>query len=65
MFETFRGKSMNNYNIKPIKTEKDNEAALARVDELWEAKPGTPEGDELEIITLQIEAFEKDGYYDN
>ena len=56
---------MNNYNIKPIKTEKDNEAALARVDELWEAKPGTPEGDELEIITLQIEAFEKDGYYDN
>ena len=53
---------MNNYNIKLIKTEKDNEAALARVDELWEAMPGTPEGDELEVIVLLIEAFEKDFY---
>jgi HTH-type transcriptional regulator/antitoxin HigA len=53
---------MNNYNIKPIKTEKDNEAALARVDELWEAMPSTPEGDELEVITLLIEVFEKDFY---
>lgn len=49
-------------NIKPIRNEEDNEAALARVDQLWEAMPGTPEGDELEVITMLIEAFEK-GFY--
>ena len=51
-----------NSNIKPIKNEEDNEAALARVEQLWEAMPGTPEGDELEVITILIEAFEK-GFY--
>ena len=29
--------------IKLIKTEEENEAALARLDEIFDAEPGTPE----------------------
>lgn len=31
--------------IKPIRTEVDYEAALAEVERLWDAEPGTPDGD--------------------
>ena len=37
-------------NIRPIKTKKDYEAALKRIDKLFNAKPNTPSGDELEIL---------------
>ncbi len=33
---------------KPIKTEADYKAALARADEIFDAKSGTSEGEELE-----------------
>lgn len=45
-------------DIKPIRTEKDLDAALARVDELWGSDPGTPEGDEFEVLVTLIEAYE-------
>ena len=45
-------------NIKPIKTEKDYEAALERVMGLMDAKEGTPEGDELDILGTLVEAYE-------
>ncbi|EMI54952.1 helix-turn-helix domain-containing protein [Rhodopirellula sallentina SM41] len=41
-----------------IKTERDHQRALARVDELFAATPDTPEGDELELWLLLIEKFE-------
>jgi HTH-type transcriptional regulator/antitoxin HigA len=44
--------------IRPIKNEKDHEAALKEVESLWESRPGTPEGDRLEILTTLIEAYE-------
>lgn len=44
--------------IKPIKTETDYESALKRADAIFDAKPGTPEGDELEILGLLIENYE-------
>ena len=44
--------------IRPIKTEADYEAALAEIEELFEAEPGTPEGDRLEVLTTLVEAFE-------
>lgn len=44
---------------KVIKTEADHRAALARIDELFQAKPGTPEGDEFELLAVLIERFEK------
>ena len=34
-------------NIRPIRTDEDLKAALARVDDLWGAGMGTPQGDEL------------------
>lgn len=49
-------------NIKPIKTKKDYEAALNRIDELWDAKADTPEGDELDILTTLVEAYETNNF---
>jgi len=48
--------------IRPIKTEADYEAALAEIEELFEAEPGTPEGDRLEVLTTLVEAYE-DAHY--
>ena len=49
-------------NIKPIKNEKDYKAALKEVDLIFDAKPGTSEGDRLEILVTLIEAFERKSY---
>jgi HTH-type transcriptional regulator/antitoxin HigA len=43
---------------KVIKTESEYAAALARVDKLMDAKPHTPQGDELEILSLLIHDYE-------
>lgn len=48
--------------IKPIKTESDNQATLVRIEQLWEAQPDTPEGDELEILVTLVQAFEDVNY---
>ena len=45
-------------NIRLIRTEEDLNAAFARMDELWGAAMGTPEGDELEVLALLIEKYE-------
>ena len=44
--------------IKPIRTEADYEAALARIDTLMDAEPGTPEGEELDVLTDLVELYE-------
>lgn len=49
-------------NIKPIKTEEDYNAALERLEVIFDAVPGTPESDELEILGILIEQFEKEHY---
>lgn len=49
-------------NIKPIKTKEDNRAALARISEIFDAEPNTPEGDELDVLATLVEAFE-DAHY--
>jgi HTH-type transcriptional regulator/antitoxin HigA len=48
--------------IKPIRTETDYEAVLAEIEQLFEALPGTPEGDRLEILTTLVEAYEEKHY---
>ncbi len=45
-------------DVKPIRTEKDYEAALARVDELMVAELGSPEGDELDVLVDLVELYE-------
>ncbi len=44
--------------IRPIRTAKDHEAALARVAQLMHANPNTPEGDELDILATLLDAYE-------
>ncbi len=46
-------------NIKPIRTDADHEAALAEIESLWQAPPGSPEGDKLEILATLVEAYEE------
>lgn len=45
--------------IKAIRTEAHYEAALARIDELMDAEPGTPDGDELDVLTDLVEHYEE------
>lgn len=48
--------------IKPIKNEKDYQKALKRLEVIFDAKPGSKEGDELEILSILIEKFENENY---
>jgi len=50
---------MNTVQVKLIKTEKDYKEALDRLYELFDAKPGTPEGDEAEILAMLIKEYDK------
>jgi HTH-type transcriptional regulator/antitoxin HigA len=45
-----------------IKTEEDYQAALSRIDELMDAEPNTPEGDELELLVTLVELYEGQKY---
>ena len=44
--------------IKPIRNDRDHARALKRIDQLWDAKKGTPEYDELEVLFTLAEAYE-------
>ena len=45
-------------DIEPIRTEADYETALARIDDLMDAKPGTPEGRELDVLVDLVALYE-------
>src|SRR6266403_3570892 len=49
-------------SLRPLRSEKDYEAALAQVERLWGAKAGTPKGDRLDILATLIEAYETKHY---
>lgn len=51
------------YALKPIKTEADHEAAMELVENLWDAKPGTPEADQLEVLGILIDQYEAQQYH--
>jgi HTH-type transcriptional regulator/antitoxin HigA len=46
-------------NPRVIKSDADYEEALARIDEIFEAKPGSPEGIELELLATLVEFYEE------
>ena len=48
--------------IKPIKTEKDYEKALKRLELIFDATPNSKDGDEAEILSLLIENYENKHY---
>lgn len=43
---------------KVIKTEAEHQAALARIEAIFDAKPRTAKGDELELLLLLVETYE-------
>src|SRR5437868_13137689 len=45
-------------DIRPIKTRADHRTALKEVERLWEAEPGTPDGDRVDVLVTLIEAYE-------
>lgn len=45
--------------IAPIKNEKEYQKALKELEKVFDAEPGTPEGDTGEILVLLIEDYEK------
>ena len=49
-------------NIKPIKTKKDYKQALERLELIFDAKKGTEEGDELEILGMLIDNYENEKF---
>lgn len=48
--------------IKPIKTDKDYDKALERLELIFDATPNSKEGDEAEILSLLIDNYENKHY---
>jgi len=48
--------------LKPIKTEIDYKDALKRLEDIFDAKLGSPESDELEILGLMVDDYENKHY---
>jgi HTH-type transcriptional regulator/antitoxin HigA len=48
--------------IRPIRTKADYRAALKEVERLWDAEPGTPAGDRVEVLVTLIEAYEAEHF---
>lgn len=47
---------------KLIKTEADYRAALTRIDEIFDAKPGTSDGEELDLLATLVELYEDNAF---
>lgn len=45
--------------VKPIRSEADYDVSLARMELLMDAEPGTPEGDELDLLATLIDRYEE------
>jgi HTH-type transcriptional regulator/antitoxin HigA len=48
--------------IKPIKTDKDYNQALERLEVIFDAKKGSPEGDELEVLGILVDQYENEHF---
>ena len=44
--------------IAPIKTTRDYERALCRIEHIMDAKPGSKTGNELDVLTTLVESYE-------
>ncbi len=49
-------------DIKVLKTEDEYQTALQRLDDIFDAKESTPEGNEAELLVLLIENYENEHY---
>jgi HTH-type transcriptional regulator/antitoxin HigA len=57
MLKQFKEKEM-----KIIKTKSEYKKALTKLEKLFNAKPNTPKGDELELLSLLIEKYEQEKF---
>lgn len=48
--------------LKLIRTKKDYRAALVDVDRLWDAPAKSPAADQLDVLTLLIEQYEREHF---
>ncbi|MBL4879709.1 MAG: helix-turn-helix domain-containing protein [Oleispira sp.] len=48
--------------ITPIRNEKDYQKALERLEMIFDAKKGTEQGDELEILSILIDFYENENF---
>lgn len=48
--------------VKLIKTKKEYQQAMERLEMLFDAKKGTEEGDELEVLSILIEKYENEHF---
>ena len=48
--------------IVPIRNEKDYQKALKRLEEIFDAKKGTEQGDELEILSILTDRYENENF---
>ena len=48
--------------VKPIKSSEDYAQTLRRVEELWGAKPGTKDGDLLDVLITLVESYEREHF---
>ena len=44
--------------IRPIRTPEDHRAALAEIERLWNAAPGSDDGDRLDVLATLVERYE-------
>lgn len=49
-------------NLKLIKSEADYQKALERLEIIFDAKKNTPQGDELEVLSLLIDRYENENF---
>lgn len=48
--------------IAPIRNEKDYQNALKRLEQIFDGRAGTEEGDELEILSILIDRYENENF---
>jgi HTH-type transcriptional regulator/antitoxin HigA len=48
--------------LRPIRSRREHQAALKEAEALWSAPEGSVQADQLEVLTLLIEAYEREHY---
>jgi HTH-type transcriptional regulator / antitoxin HigA len=49
-------------DIKPIRTKADYRAALKAIDGLMTARPGSPDGERLDLLVTLVESYERKNF---